>query len=137
MPAEIRAWRVLYGETASSVVFETLVREATPAGRVYGLCGLYYRDSSLFEVWLRNLGQLGGRVDICSGTVQMIGCSVSMLIANPDPRTVILDFRWQTLTEWARFRKGDRSYVLDVIGGGYPALLRFGPPVHALDKPSH
>ena len=79
---EVDAFAVLLAQPNASVTFQGLVRDATPAGKVYALCGLQLTDQAAYAAALPELAAMSEPVD------WLLGCTVQ-----PEPVHFIIQAR--------------------------------------------
>lgn len=117
-PEVVEAFRILIKQPNPSQIFKSLIAEASLAGQLYALCGLYHSDYKYFET-------IVGRYRHSEQTVQtMMGCIVSMdsvasLVESSAPSAVRLKDRNQTTKQWVEQSAAD-SMTFDIVGGGWP-----------------
>ena len=114
---QVRAFRVLMARPNAGAIFNTLFRDATNAGKLYALCGLYHHDRTAFaaaRAAMFPLASVRVRTQFgCMGGSEPIGA----LIESNEPNAVRLA-PGQTLEQWLNANGG--SGVYDIAGGGYP-----------------
>jgi hypothetical protein len=104
---EVDAFAVLLSQPNASRTFESLVREATPAGKVYALCGLQLTDPAAYAAALPELAAMPDQVD------WLLGCTVQ-----PEPVHFIVQAR-------------EPRSLPDVASGALPSKLQ----AFALQRP--
>jgi hypothetical protein len=125
-PLEVEAFRILHRDPGAREAFLALGTRGTPAGRVWGLCGLWYWDEDQFDRQLASLLRDHGDTEIET----MRGCVVSkrrireILRAPAGAKAVRLENRSQTHAEWSKKNPEGSAAALDVVGGGWPYVLR-------------
>ena len=124
---EARALRHILTLPKSDSLFLRLYHEATPAGRLYALCDLYYTDyhgefQSGIEEQLENTQKIT-RVD-GDVTLEVPVCDIVRNNVYPE-RTVRLEYP-ETLTLWHERTKRWNG-ILDLEGGGFPSLFLTQP----------
>lgn len=129
VPGNTMAFRALVEMPDAGAVFRDLLEKATPEGRMYALCGLWYTDHDSFLTAAEELKGSCDQVMIQSGDM-FYPMAVASVIESPDSSVVRLDHIGQTPEEWLRENSlCDGSFITDMIGGGWPSLLRFGHPL--------
>ncbi len=128
LPHEVAALRILHREPEAGRAFALLCERGTIAGRLFGLCGLWYWDPDRFGQETAAL--LRDHADTEVSTMR--GCIVADLpvrgiVRSPgEVHTVRLASRTQTCKEWFAESSGGKSAVYDIVGGGFPCVLRSG-----------
>jgi hypothetical protein len=128
------ALAVLVNQKESRELLIGLLTEATPAGQLYALCGLYHVDRTAFRTEVERFRSNTNQVLAIEGDVKQREriCDVvfSPWDESPQAKKVILE-EGQTLEMWMKEwieKKGIQHYYLDISGGGYPsALLQTSP----------
>ena len=129
VPDNTAAFRALVEMPDVGAVFRDLLENATPEGRMYALCGLWYTDHDLFLTAVEDFRGSFEQVTVQSGDM-FYPMAVTSLIESPDSNVVILDHIGQTPEEWLNENSGTNwSFITDMVGGGWPSLLRFGHPL--------
>ncbi len=132
-PAEVRAFRNVLASPDGAARFRRLLANATVAGQLYALCGLFFLDAPAFDLELARLRRQGGQVEQQQGCIVSASSLSAILASHPlAPRmSHAASFR-----EW--LRRGARAPVLDLAGGGTCYRLRFGSkfPTAWLDDPA-
>lgn len=132
-PEEVEALRILHREPNARQAFTALSRNGTAPGRLFGLCGLWYWDNAVFHrqvaALLRDHGDL--EVDVqrgCSSFRQRVRDIVRLPEAGRTAGRVAvqLEDRSQTCKEWFANQPEGISGQYDIVGGGWPCVLRSG-----------
>ena len=124
---EARALRHILTLPNSDSLFSRLYHEATPAGRLYALCGLYYTDyHGEFKTGIKEQLENTQKITRIDGDVSMEVSVCDIVRNNVYPeRTVRLEYP-ETLTLWhERTKRWDG--ILDLEGGGFPSLFLTQP----------
>jgi hypothetical protein len=113
----VAACRALSAEPGADSAFKALLGEATPAGQLYALCGLYFTDHAFF---LEKAAACRNRTD---SILMQSGClgfgqPMSAIIENTSPKAIRLSGPDDSLIEWGREHPEKNNP--DIIGGGYP-----------------
>lgn len=117
----VAAYRALLKEPEADMAFKNLLDQATLAGQLYALCGIYFTDHPFF---LSVLGKYQNRED----TVRVqfgclcLGMSFREILETRSPGAVRLSEPAQSLEKWQQEHPG--GYQLDILGGGYPHIFR-------------
>jgi hypothetical protein len=114
---QVRAFRVLMRQPEAARIFRALFRDATHAGKLYALCGLYHHDRSYFTT-----ARAAMRPDESVMIQTQFGCMrrakrAGEIIESHAPNAIRLS-PGQTVLEWLQANGG--SGELDIVGGGYP-----------------
>ena len=128
VPLEAEAMRVLYREKEADAAFHLLLEDGNATSGLYALSGIWFTDPSGFgraaALFKKNHGE--------EPVSTMVGCikeekeAAAILDAGGhDPAPARLKDRRQTLREWSEAAKTS-DYVVDILGGGWPNLLRRG-----------
>jgi len=116
----IENFNILLREPAADEAFKSLLREATKAGQLYALCGIYFTDYEFFQKQVEKYKKIDDLVLTRSGC---IGFSekVSKIVESDKKNVAIINPK-QTIEDWWKANKG--SYELDIAHGGYPASFK-------------
>jgi hypothetical protein len=100
--------------------FKSLVENATIAGKLYGLSGLYFTDYESFKKHVEQFKKNDETVQTMSGC---IGFSekISKIVESNQPDVAIIK-KSETIEEFWKKNKG--SYEFDIAHGGYPATFK-------------
>ena len=115
----IHAFRRLVKAKDAGEIFSTLLKEATPEGQLYALCGLFFTDTDTFKSALatyESSEQKLSRHEGCVTFTETVGELIHrqrgiVMQLNPGESTK----RW--FTEHAEYRKG--GFTTDIAGGGF------------------
>lgn len=115
----IHAFRRLVKTKDAGEIFSNLLKEATPEGQLYALCGLFFTDKDAFKSALatyENSEQKLSRHEGCITFTETVGELTHrqggvVMQLNPGESTK----RW--FTEHTEYRKG--GFTVDVAGGGF------------------
>jgi hypothetical protein len=118
----LHAYKVLFNSKNGEKHFLQLLEEASIEGRLYALCGLYYKNHEYYKKTLGNFVNKKIIYNRLAGGRQEAD-TIANIIKIKSEDVVQLSSTSQTLTEW-RGQSNDSSYVLDFAGGGIPAALR-------------
>ncbi len=116
----VKSLNELFNEKKADEAFKALLNEATIAGQLYALSGLYYTDHEFFKNAVETYRKDSTLVDRMSGCeissekVSEIVESNSPVVAKLLPNETIEDF----------WRKNKGSYEIDILNGGFPATFR-------------
>ena len=114
---QVRAFRTLMARPNAAAIFNALFRDATNAGKLYALCGLYHYNRAGFA------GARAAMVPLASVQIRtQFGCmggteAIGVLVESSAQNAVRLA-PGQTLEQWLTANGG--SGVFDIVGGGYP-----------------
>lgn len=115
---QVAAFRILMREPEAGVAFKQLVAHATTPGQLYGLCGLFFTDHKYFLSVVGRFRASAGQVRTASGCI--IGSeSAAEIVSSKNPDVLRLTGPKDSIAEWLR-RTGKKTYVIDILGGGYP-----------------
>lgn len=117
----VAAYGVLLQQAEADEVFKQLLKQATPAGQLYALCGLYFTDYPFFLAAVEAYRNRADCVNIQSGCLCW-GKPVSEIVEQKSPNAVRLSDPHQSLAVW--YREHPTCTGIDIIGGGYPHLFR-------------
>jgi hypothetical protein len=110
----------LAAEKDAVLALDSLTSGATPAGRLYGLSGLYYADRAAFERLAARLKDSEAEVQVLNGCLMSTGTMGK--IVESEAANVAIIKPGQTMKEfWATNAGG---FELDIAHGGYPATFR-------------
>jgi|WetSurMetagenome_2_1015567.scaffolds.fasta_scaffold157935_1 hypothetical protein len=116
----VAACRALRAEPNADSAFKALLGEATPAGQLYALCGLYFTDHAYFQEKIAAYRNRGDNIPMQSGCL-VLGQRMSAIIENSSPKAIRLGGPDDSLNEW--MRKHPEQNNSDIIGGGYPHMF--------------
>jgi len=130
--AEILALRTIWREPTAGRAFRQLEEQATVAGRLFALCGLYYADREAFLKRVEPYRTSDETVGFLEGCMMLEACPVSFLVERAEPGVVRLKTN-QTVEAWlATGPKERRGRALDILGGGWPEIFREREPSQEL-----
>ena len=118
---QVAAFRLLLQLDDRAEVFSDLFRRATPAGKLYAVCGLYFSDPVLFGIACNDLATLEGSIRT-HFTCIIASSTIRSIVGRKDDRTVKLK-PGQSLADWLSESDRPDEYSLDIQGGGYPSLF--------------
>ena len=128
-PNEVRALRILWQEPSADLAFARLEREATLAGRLFALCGLYFSDRDRFDARIEEYRGSTEQVFFQTGCIGFRDQPVAELIESSHAGVVRLTGN-ENVCDWLAAQgnpKGTKGgYRYDILGGGYPNLFRSG-----------
>ncbi len=126
LPPEADDLRLVVKDDTNGSACGELFEKGTMSGRLFALCGLWWRDPVRFEKGVAELRKSTEFVTFQSGceTEQI---EVRELVHQRNG--IVLDGRKQSLLDWLRLHP-DQSSMLDIEGGGYPQRLLDLPPEH-------
>jgi hypothetical protein len=118
----VKAYRELLKQPQSDVVFKRLLKEATLAGQLYALCGIYFTDHIFFLSMVEGYKNKRDYVETQSGCI-ISRLPVREIVEIKAPNVVRLAQLEQPIDEWRRANKAvtKKGYLLDIVGGGYPS----------------
>jgi len=126
MPDTVKAFLNLLQSPRAEETFSNLLEQATLAGQLYALCGLYYADPHKFK---EQIEEYRHRDDMVTTQFEckVGGKRVSELVEYKHPSAVHPALRLvqsdQTFKA-SRERHEGRYVAMDILGGGYPAHFR-------------
>ena len=116
----VAACRALRAEPNADSAFKALLNEATPAGQLYALCGLYFTDHAYFLEKVEAYKSRGEDIPMQSGCL-VLGQRMSAIIENTSPKAIRLGGPDNSLTDW--MQKHPERNNSDIFGGGYPHMF--------------
>ncbi|WP_265596380.1 hypothetical protein [Verrucomicrobium sp. BvORR106] len=121
-PNEVFAFRDLLDEPKADEAFKVLLNEATPEGKLYAVCALWFTDPTEFQTQVKRLKDTTMKVN------HVDGCErgeerVSRLLWSPEAGAVRLKDSQQTIKEWLEANKPANLFY-DIGGGAWSSLLR-------------
>jgi len=122
MPEVVKAFRHMTREKDPAAIFQALLKDATPPGKLYALCGLYHADHAAFRNAVEPYRKSREKVEFFSGCIlseRTMGDIVEMDL----PGTVRLDRPNQTTKEWAAKHAPKEGMHYDILGGGWPNVF--------------
>ena len=120
-PDELAAFSELYGSPHAKEHFQKLEAEATMAGKLYALCGLYYLDYENYQQYLAPYKTSKENVKYFAGC-SLVTHPVSDLIYTEQEPVMRLESPDDTIEAWPD-RTGASGWRYDFYGGGYPASI--------------
>ena len=119
-PDQLHAWHTIMDSPDADSVLKGLLEEASVAGQLYALCGLYFTDPPYFVERIEPYRTMDVSINVAFGCMldempvkdiveQRDGCRLT----GPD----------QSLTDWSLANPGV-TMILDIFGGGYPTAFR-------------
>jgi hypothetical protein len=112
----VAAFRALLADKAGAAGFRALVAGATPAGRLYGVSGLYFADPDAFDAAVAEVSGAGGDVATrhgCLGSRER----VAEVLRSPDSKRIAVR-QGDTLASW--FGAHPKIGACDIGGGCVP-----------------
>jgi hypothetical protein len=119
LPQEAIDLRALVRADPRGAACARLLDEATPAGKLLALCGLWRLDPARFEAGVASLRGDPTQVTVHSGC-EILREPLGDILERAN--AIRLVDREQTIEEWTR-AEGGRSAHLDIAGGSYPRRL--------------
>lgn len=121
-PGEVFAFRDLLDEPKADEAFKVLLKEATPEGKLYAVCALWFTDPEEFQTQVKRLKDTTMKVN------HVEGCErgeerVSRLLWSSEAGAVRLKDNRQTIKEWLKANKPANLFY-DIGGGAWSSLLR-------------
>lgn len=113
------AMRILRRSLAADDAFKELLRSGTPAGQLYGLCGLYHTDPAAFSAALPRYRRSMDSVGLFWGCI-LDRKNVADLACAEDGMRIP---RGVPLEEWFRRFDERRGTSIDICGGSLPAIF--------------
>jgi hypothetical protein len=120
-PEVVVALRALLKSPQADAVFKQLLLDATTAGKLYALCGVYYTDPSFFEKVVQGFRQSSEEVQTFMGC-DISHATVGAIVESSSLSVVRLKSRSQTIKQWATEVK-PKGMTFDIVGGGWPDSL--------------
>jgi len=117
-PPVVHAFRALFEAPDARERFTRVAQRATVAGQLFGLCGLYFLDTTTFEQESGRLRAAGIRVQTQFGCVLEVMTTTELL--TPEPGARQLPHQWDPAL-WGKSLDGVR---LDIPSGGQCYALR-------------
>lgn len=118
--AYIKNFKTILGEQAAAELFEYLFDEATPAGKLYALSGLYLTDKEAYVKAAGLMKKSGVIVRVLNGC--LMSDEAAAKIVETDVENVAIIEPGKTIKEFWATNAG--SFELDIAHGGYPATFR-------------
>jgi hypothetical protein len=112
---------ILAKEKFADQAFKSLLENATLAGQLYALCGLFYTDYEFFKKSIENYRKEDELVEAMSGC-KIFSQKVSEIIESKAENVAIISPK-ETIEDW--WKKNKMSYELDIIHGGFPATFKY------------
>lgn len=121
----VGAYRVLLNEVAADAAFKSLLENATPAGQLYALCGIYFTDHASFLVIVEKHRTRSDDVKFQFGCIGG-DMRASKIVESNAKNVVRLEHPSQKIAEWQKINAElvKEGYELDILGGGYPSEFR-------------
>jgi hypothetical protein len=119
----VAAYRSLFKEPEVDSAFKHLLEQATPAGQLYALCGIYFTDHPFFLTAVEKYRNRSEIVHIQFGCLGW-GMPFSEILEVKSPDVVRLPNPHQSLFDWQK--EHPACSKLDIIGGGYPHIFHLG-----------
>jgi hypothetical protein len=111
------AFRALLHTHDAQRAFRSLFAEATLAGKLYALSGLYFVDSPSFEPAARALAKRGGVVRAMQGCI-VLNQEVAEIVFAPEPRIMVPQGKTVTFA-----MEQEHGKMFDIAGGYVPLRL--------------
>jgi hypothetical protein len=121
LPQEVYAFRTLKDDPMADAAFKSLLKEATPAGQLYALCGLWFTDPGAFKTEAERLKRANGEVDTLAGCVGMKS-HMADIIESTVPGAVRLTSNKQSVKDWLDTHKGVAMHY-DIVSGALPSMV--------------
>jgi hypothetical protein len=121
LPEAVYAFRTLKSDPKGDAAFKSLLKEATPAGQLYALCGLWFTDPGAFKTEAERLKRANGEVDTLAGCVGMKS-HMADIIESKVPGAVRLTSNKQSVKDWFDTHKGVAMHY-DIVGGALPSMV--------------
>src|SRR4030095_15275396 len=121
-PDVVLAFRKMLKRPNGAGAFKGLLADATTAGKLYALCGLYYADPDYFDEAVKRFQRSSDEVETLMGCIGS-RATVGSIVENRSPKAVRLKNRKQTVKEWAAETKASEM-VYDIVGGGLPSMFK-------------
>lgn len=136
----VEAYCTLLREPAADAAFKNLLENATLAGQLYALCGLYFTDPIFLRSVVEKYRHSEEKVDTLSGCISGLR-PVSMLVESKNPIIIdvsnpeqsldkYIEMNTRLITGWngrKKKRKGERppaGYQIDILNGGYSVWFK-------------
>lgn len=111
---------ILHNEKNADEIFKDLLINASFAGKLYALCGIYFTDHENFPTIIEPFRTIQEDIRIQSGCLgfgkpfsEIVEAKTSNAIRLPDPHASLFDWR----------RNHPEANTPDIIGGGYPHMF--------------
>jgi len=121
-PPVLVTFRALSKNPQADAAFKQLLVDATTAGKLYALCGVYYTDPAFFEKAVQPFRHSREEVPTVMGCI-ISRDTVGSIVEQSGPAAVRLKTRSQTIKQWAEETK-PASMRYDIIGGGWPDVFK-------------
>ena len=136
----VESYYILLNEPLADATFKSLLEEATLAGQLYALCGLYFTDQNFFHSAVEKYRHSEEKVDTLFGCIGGL-MPVSTLVESKKPIKINpvhpeqslnaqIETNTRELMAWNHRKKktkGDKKpegYQLDILNGGYSVWFR-------------
>lgn len=117
----VQSFNEILKEKSADEAFKSLLANATIAGKLYALCGIYFTDQESFERETAKYAQSGESVSTMSGCV-IFNRKVAEIVELKTEKVVIIKPS-QTIEDFWKTNNG-AGYELDIAHGGFPATFR-------------
>jgi hypothetical protein len=123
-PSElVGAYRILMKEPEADAAFKSLLANATPAGQLYALCGIYFTDHEFFLTEVKQQRIRSDHVQV------QFGCLVwtmkaAEIVESKKLNAVRLSWPNESMVQWQqKHRDAKEGFHLDILSGGYPSAF--------------
>lgn len=120
MSPYVESFNVILKEKAADEAFKALLNEATTAGKLYALCGLYFTDYETFQKETGKYAKSEESVEAMSGCM-IFSEKIANLVESKSEKVAIIKPS-QTIEDFWKTNPG--SYELDIAHGGFPATFK-------------
>ena len=116
----IENFKTILSEPDAAELFEYVFDEATPAGKLYAVSGLYLTDKDAFRGAAEKMKKSGATVQVLNGC--LMSDELVAKIVESDAENVAIIEPGKTLKEFWESNAG--AHELDIVHGGYPATFK-------------
>ena len=121
-PESVSAFRTLLAGPHASTCFKTLLEEATTAGQLYALCGLWFTDPAAFKAGIEKHRRSDAQVETLEGCIASRQ-PVREVIESKATGAVRLRDNQQTIRQWTEEHR-PKTLHYDILGGAWPSMFR-------------
>jgi len=120
----VDALRTLIAEANAGAALTVVLDHGSIAGQLMALSGLYFVDPARFADRVEAYRTVTTPVRVLQDGCIQGGDPFPASTLVEDTRAIRLDSPRDTLTAWRQRNPGATALYVDIVGGGYPALLR-------------
>lgn len=117
----VTSFNKLLDEKAADSAFKSLLANASTAGKLYALSGLYYTDHKLFKTEIEKFRRSEDALPTMSGCL-IFTKKVSEIVESKQQNVAIIAPD-ETFENWTKTPRG--AVEFDILNGGFPAVFRY------------